>query len=159
MDSRFVIHLLKIALFLPCFFFASCETPATYNTPSAYAREGFSYSPPEGGYDPNPSPEAIVGMWTNTVYSRDGERLVTSFLFNRDGTGMSRSSAMNKDAIPFPFSWKYGGGGNWIMTTSDSAVSHFRIGSLPLEGGKTGIYQVYCSSVSDAPVVRYVQVK
>lgn len=150
----------RILFLIACMAFVSCETYEA--VPRTFDRDGFSNHPPAEGYDLNPEPNAIVGMWTNTI-NTDSEKLVSSMLFKSDGTGLYRSNQTKEENIPL--TWKYEGNGYWMMSYFDTAAQReatirCRIGAQSSAGGRRALYQVYFSSIPDgAPIIQYVQVK
>lgn len=128
----------------------SCSLPTQSVAPSKAASPAYDSNPPAG---------AIVGMWSNSLNSSDGSRLITSQLFKSDGTGFGHSS-FNKE-LTSPFTWKYDGGGWWTQTPnlSPASMHRFRVSHPSSDTGRRDLYHVFHSEYSGEEFLKYERIK
>lgn len=99
------------------------------------------FAAPPQGYDPNPPKDAIVGMWHRATDIGDGSKVVASWLFKPDGSGLVKVKMTGFDTSSvsgiaqevndkvYQFTWKYDGGGWWtadMPSASGYANTHPR---------------------------------
>jgi hypothetical protein len=128
-----------LLLLLPCLFLTSCvsldENPAS-------------------ALDPNPPAEAIVGMWTGTIYANEKQHTVSA-MFSADGTGLSRGTIEGDQN--FQYTWKYDGGGYWTVWHVDCTL-RYRM-TLPAADGSRALYLVSHSGHPQGISVKHVRLE
>lgn len=86
--------------------------------------------------NPNPTPNAIVGMWYGELGSVANNATSTSTLLIRsNGTMVTRAKSKSDDtAAPGNYTWKYAGNGCWNVQPADDSLDSILTDTLQISG-------------------------